>query len=576
MYGSCRLRITFYVLRITSYRPEQRLTQQRKGHIVLCGLDGLGLRTLVDLRRLGEEVTVVADDATGAFIERAQALGALFLQGNYRDEAVLKAACVADARALVVTAADDVGNIHAALAAQELNPNIRIVLRIFNQDFGRRLESLFTDCEVLSSSAIAAPAFVSAALRQDWQQEIAIGGRTLLVRTARTGEPGTLVPLARITSEQEVELFPSNGDERILYLVEMGAGAQVNPRPIRRKNSRWAGVASYIRALASSADSRLGYALLFLFALGVASMLIFFIANDLDLADAFYNTTAIIISGGLGDLNPLTAPLPLKLFGTFLMIIGATTLTVFYALVTDAVVSVRLDKALGRSTVDLRDHVVVCGLGNIGYRVATQLHALGLPVAATEKNETSRGIPDVRRLGVPVILADARAPETLRALNLAQARSVVIATDDDAANLETALNARALNPGIRVVLRLFDSDLAARVERAFNIHISRSVSALAAPRFAAAAVAKRVAATIPVGPRVLIVAQTTVEPSSQAVGKTIAALESIFEGRVFMLDHHGTPTWRPPPDSVLSVGDDLAIVATRRGLVTVLGITAKT
>ena len=30
----------------------------REGHIVLCGLDGLGLRTLEELRRLGEEVVV--------------------------------------------------------------------------------------------------------------------------------------------------------------------------------------------------------------------------------------------------------------------------------------------------------------------------------------------------------------------------------------------------------------------------------------------------------------------------------------------------------------------------------------
>ncbi|MGA7731167.1 MAG: NAD-binding protein [Chloroflexia bacterium] len=547
----------------------------RKGHIVLCGLDGLGLRTLSELRNLGEEVTVVADDASIAFIERAEALGGEFIRGNYRDEATLKTACVADARALVITAADDVGNIHAALAAQELNPNIRIVLRIFNQEFGQRLASLFADCEVLSSSAIAAPAFVSAALRQDWQQEIAVGGHTLRVRAARPGDPGTIMPIARVTQNQGVELFPREINEELLCLVEAGP-EHVASRSGRRKSSRWAAMMSYLRALAGNIDRRLSYALVFLFALGFISMLIFFVTNNLDLADAFYNTTTIIISGGLGDLNPLTAPLPLKLFGTFLMIIGATTLTVFYALVTDAVVSVRLDRALGRANVDLRDHVIVCGLGNIGYRVVTQLHALGLPVAATEKNETHTGIADARRMGVPVLLADARAPDTLRALNIDKARSIVVATDDDAANLETALNARAFNPGIRVVLRLFDFDLAARVERAFNIHISRSVSALAAPRFAAAAIAGRVAATIPVGPRVLIVAQTTVEPSSQAVGQTVAALESAFEGRVLMLDRNGTQTWQPPAATVLSTGDDLAIVSTRKGLVTALGSTAKT
>ena len=170
------------------------MTGQKKGHIVLCGLDGLGLRTLDELRKLGEEVMVVANDTTDAFIERAQALGGTFIRGNFQDEAILKAACVADARALVITASDDVGNIHAALAAQELNSDIRIVLRIFNQEFGQRLEALFTDCEVLSASAIAAPAFVAAALRQDWQQEVTVGGRTLRVRPARPGAGRDLHP----------------------------------------------------------------------------------------------------------------------------------------------------------------------------------------------------------------------------------------------------------------------------------------------------------------------------------------------------------------------------------------------
>lgn len=545
---------------------------QKKGHVVLCGFDGLGQRTLDELVKLGEEVTVVADNAAESAIELARSMGAAYLKGNYRDESVLRDACVRDAHALVITADDDVGNIHAALAAQELNPNIKIVLRIFNQDFGHRLQALFNNCEVLSSSAIAAPAFVSAALRQDWEQEISLAGHTLRVRRSSTTNPEAVAALARVSETGAVELFPKGYDDDLLCLVEPRVLRRLAPR-MRARTNVWSKLASYVKALARSADRRLAYALLFLFGLGVLAMLIFFMTNNLDLVDAFYNTTTIIISGGLGDLDPLATPLPLKLFGTLLMIIGATTLTVFYALVTDAVVSVRLDKALGRSDVTLRDHVVVCGLGNIGYRVVDQLHELGVPVAAAEKNEDAWGIPDIRRSGVPVIHADARAPETLRALNVEHARSIVVATDDDAANLETALNARAIKSDLRVVLRLYDTDLAARVERAFDIHISRSVSALAAPRFAAAAVAERVAATIPVKHRVVIVAQSTVEPTSRANGKTVGALESDFEGRVVMVDRNGKQTWQPPPTLQLKAGDDLAIVATRKGLVRVLEMT---
>ena len=61
-------------------------------------------------------------------------------------------------------------------------------------------------------------------------------------------------------------------------------------------------------------------------------------------------------------------------------------------------------------------------------------------------------------------------------------------TDDDAANLTTAFHARALRSDLRIVLRLFDPDLAARLDRALGDYRSRSVSSLAAPSFAAAAV----------------------------------------------------------------------------------------
>lgn len=537
----------------------------------MCGLDGLGFRTFEELRKLGEEVVVVVADLREGFAPRAKTQGATIIEGNYRDEATLRAARIEQARALVVTESNDVGNIHSALAAQELNPRLRIVLRIFNQDFGGRLEILFHDCAVLSSSAIAAPAFVTAALHQRWEQEIKLAGRTLRVREASSRDPGVVLPLARIRPNAPVAIFPSGGDH-LLCLVEADS-QQAWSSTIKGLRIRQPGAMAYLRAVARNADSRLRYALIFLVALFILSMTVFFLFNP-DLVDALYNTTTVIVSGGLGDLNPLEVPLSLKLFGTALMIIGATMLTVFYALITDAIVSVRLERALGRLEVHTRNHVVVCGLGNIGYRVVTQMHSLGIPVAAAEKMEDNRGMQEVRRLDVPVLIADARSPDTLRALNIAEARCLVIATDDDAANLETALNARAINPDLRVVLRLFDPDLAARVEHVFRIDISRSVSALAAPSFAAAAVGHKVSATIPAGNRVLIVAQETIEPSSWAEGRTIAELESAFEGHIILLERPGEPQiWQPDDALRIEAGDEIALVSTRKGLIEAVRIT---
>ena len=66
-------------------------------------------------------------------------------------------------------------------------------------------------------------------------------------------------------------------------------------------------------------------------------------------------------------------------------------------------------------------------------------------------------------------------------------KAIVVATQDELTNLDIALDARELNPGIKVVMRMFDAKLAEKVRRGFGIHTAFSTSALAAPVFAAAA-----------------------------------------------------------------------------------------
>ncbi|MCX5209840.1 NAD-binding protein [Kitasatospora sp. NBC_00240] len=106
-----------------------------------------------------------------------------------------------------------------------------------------------------------------------------------------------------------------------------------------------------------------------------------------------------------------------------------------------------------------REHVVVVGLGNVGTRVAALVHELGVPVVCVERDPQARGVAAVRTLGIPVVVGDATLETQLRQARIHRARAVVAVTNDDAANLEAALEARAVRPGLRVVLRLFDDSV---------------------------------------------------------------------------------------------------------------------
>src|SRR5205823_13042295 len=117
-----------------------------------------------------------------------------------------------------------------------------------------------------------------------------------------------------------------------------------------------------------------------------------------------------------------------------------------------ALVGTRLRQALVGLHRDMDDHVVVCGLGNIGHRVVDELHAMRVPVVAMELNESGKAIGPIRHSGVPVLIGDAREPASLQKLEIGKARAVIVCTDDDISNLEIALSVRTLSPACKVVL----------------------------------------------------------------------------------------------------------------------------
>ena len=539
--------------------------------IVLCGLEGLGLRTLEELHRLGEDVVVIAASPSEQFAARAEALGATLIRGDYTQESVLKSAGVEGASAIVLTDSSDLGNLHAALTAQELNPRIRVVLRMFNDELGKRIQALFHDCHAFSASAIAAPSFVSAALYQDWDQRIYVEGRMLVVHKASAADTNVVLPLACVESDGTTTLFPEDQHDAIC-LVDSGvrpeeAGEAPHARdraPKGRLAQRVGKARTAFGALSAMADRKFAYLLLALTLLACLGTMVFYLFARLDLVQAFYFTVTILTGTGFDQVTIPDAPLALKFFGVLVVLLGAVALTLFYTFITDAIVGARLARLLGAAHGRMKGHVVVCGVGSIGYRVVEQIARQGIPVVAAELHENDF-IHTIRRLGVPVVMADVRLKETLEELDVAEARCLVAATDDDLANLQAALNARAINPKLRIVLRVFDPDLAARVERAFNIRVSRSVSSLAAPTFAAAAVGGKVIATAAVGKRVLIVGQGRVERGSWAEGKSIGQLQAAIEGRAILLSAGEHKTWRPDHLGVLSEGQELVVATTRAG-----------
>jgi Trk K+ transport system NAD-binding subunit len=212
------------------------------------------------------------------------------------------------------------------------------------------------------------------------------------------------------------------------------------------------------------------------------------------------------------------------------------------------------------------NHVIVCGVGKVGYRVILELLKFGRDVVAIENNGQGRFVEKAKALGIPVILADARRSANLCQAGVERADAIIPCTDDELANLDIALDAREINPEIKVVMRMFDPDLARRIERGFGIHTAFSTSALAAPIFAAASMRFNVKHSFYVGDTLLNLSEVEIQPGSALVGWSIEKLTRELDLQV-VCHQVGTYTdLHPEPQTRLKVEDKILIMASLASL----------
>lgn len=206
-------------------------------------------------------------------------------------------------------------------------------------------------------------------------------------------------------------------------------------------------------------------------------------------------------------------------------------------------------------------HIIVCGLGKVGYRTTLELLKFKREVVGIEHNNEGRFLDALRDLGVPVLIGDASRPEFLERAGIRRADAIVPATDNELANLDIALHAREINPKIKVVLRMFDPDFAERVEKGFGIHTAFSASALAAPVFAAAAMRFQVKHSFYVGDVLLALAEFTIETGSAVEDWTVLQLEREADASV-VTHHRGSSTEiHPELEQRLKAGDKVLMLA---------------
>jgi Trk K+ transport system NAD-binding subunit len=569
-----------------------------RDHVIVCGLHDEGLRVTEQLHAAGIAVVMVDDAPDQRLVGDLEALGVPVLAADSRRATALEAAGLAGATALICAESDDLHTLATALAAREAG-GARIVVQLRNPAVGRALEGI--GVAVLDVAALAAPTFVEASLGMA-ARSLALGGEEFEIVDLAVTRPGTLrdlfgdlAPLAVrepggdlvVTPGRDVRVEP--GDSVVL----VGTSAELAPvRASRRTRPEHVFIgaraprpdrnrpAALLRVLAGSLDRRLKAALLGLLVLVATSVGVLMAGyrepdgTRMSVVDALYFTVETVGTVGFGDFYFRDQYLWLRIWAIGLMIVGAALATVFFALLTNMLVSRRIAESLGlRRITGMSEHVVVVGAGSVGLAVVEGIQAHGGEVVVIERDEENRFVGRLRALGVPVVIADATLPETLRSAQLDRARSVVLATSDDLVNIETGLAVRDLLgtawERVPVVLRLFDRRLAGTVASGFGFRHVRSPAALAAPWFVGAALGLDVLATFYVEAEPLLVARFAVSPGSALAGRTMREVAAAVRV-VSLLRADGSSEHSPRRGSQFAAGDTAYVIGPYEALISLL------
>jgi Trk K+ transport system NAD-binding subunit len=533
-------------------------------HVIVCGANTLASRMAEELTaRYGLAVVAIVPCAADDLATRMAAMpGVRVLEHAELTADAFLAASLPTARGLAILHQDDLGNLHAALRAQELHPEVRLVIAIFNAGLGERIRNFFNDCAVLSAAQMAAPSLVAAALGEPAPSHVQMDSRTMYVaRRQDVGADQIICGLAAGSDADAPNLLPP--DDPVAGLVL--AVADGTPRnPLSRQRRRR--LVTSLRAARRFLSTTMGLAFAVLTAILAVGFALLTLGRHYSALTALYLT--MLDAAGAALTGPGVKSV--EKVAQFLLTFDGLA---FLPLVTALIVSSRLPGAAVASQPPLGGHVIVAGLGNVGTRIIEQLHDLGIDLVGVDKSAEAEGIPVAKRLGIRVVIGETQREETLRAAGIGNSQALVSVTDSDVANLETALNARALAAAPRIVVRLYDDDLAARVQRTIGNTVSRSTSYLAAPAFAAAVLDHQVLRTIAVGRHVLLLAEVAADDGSGLAGQIMTEVHQPGLLRVIALRRaHAAVSdgpdvdWSPSPRYVIQPGDGIVVLATRAGL----------
>lgn len=512
------------------------LTRERstvKPRIIVCDLGRTGYRILTLLRQLGVAAVGVHDQPLSGFRGDDD-----IVVGDPRMDATLMTAGIQTAESMILASADDALNLAILVRARLLNPEIRIVSRLFNTRLGDRLDRTLKHHVTASVSAIAAPIFSFAAFGNQAIGHLELFGRTWPIHEERIDatHPWLGLGLHQLWEDRSrMSIYYRPAHEPKLDLVsaiccqqvlQVGDRLIVATRPqgqsVRKTwKERLRRFFTWLDHLRSQSQSSIIVFSVLLLTIFLATWIYVSIDPQTTFVDSLYFSVGMITGAGGQEEVAEHAPASIKVFTALMMLVGAGTIGIAYALLNDWVLGTRFRQIWDMPPIPHRHHYIVCGLGGVGIQIARHLHDNGYEVVVIDRDPQGRFLSTARSLRIPVISGDATLSNILETANIQHCEALFAVSSDDTTNLEISLTAKELVSTLRVVVRTHDSDFAAMVQRVFKFEAVLSPTEIAAHSFAAAALGGRILGSGMTGGNLWIALAVELEPGHPLLGQRV-------------------------------------------------------
>ncbi len=588
-----------------------------KDFVLVCGLGSLGQHCVVILKEFGVTVSAIELAPPNAWeLPIVPTLLEHLWEGDCRQSDLLLKAGIERCRAILLVTDNERANLETAFAARLLNSSVRLVTRSAKHSLNHLLNQQLGNFVAFEPTQLSAPAFALAAIDENvlgffnyhdqlFQviQHVVDAGHSwcgvrslyeLNTRTRRVlahvpgherspGQPPAIVfhqfhqwepqdtiqagdivitievthpsMVARQGTELDGARSPHSWRDRLTHL-----GDRLNL--IRVVQHLWIGAdpQHQIQRVALIC----GATVVVLLSSGTVFFRLFY--AGISLVDAFF-ATVVLLLGGYGDRFDdfgFDAPIPgwLRFFGLALTLVGTAFVGVLYALLTEKLLTLRLQFLEKRPPVPTQNHVVVIGMGRVGRRVVDLLQQFKHPlVGIVEYLPSQDALPHI-----PLVIGNFNT--ALEQVNLPTAQSVVAVTDDELQNLELGLMVHDANPDSRMVIRTYDQRFSDRVAQLFPYAQVLCASALSAEAFVAAAFGENVLSLFRLDPQTVLVTEYRIEAGDTLNGLLLA--EVAYGYGVVPLIHQKAGKYSevvmPADDVRLHGGDRLVVLATIEGL----------